>query len=88
MEKQHVKETDWSKLSDPVKTILERIDINGRDVDLVIGEAIDIPYFKGIVTEEMAMEIFSYQHSDESKEHYSATREGDVLKVKFLRRAF
>ncbi|MGG1664467.1 hypothetical protein [Brevibacillus sp. NRS-1366] len=87
MEKQ-IKETEWGKLSDPVKTILERVDINRKDADLIIGEEINIPYFKGIVTEEIAEELVKYQHSNENEGYFSAMIEGKILKIKFLRQGF
>jgi len=83
-----VLETDWSKLSDGVKTILERIDINRKSADIEIGSTINIPYFNGVFTESMAEEIIAYQHSPENKGYYSACKAGNILKVNFLKRAF
>jgi hypothetical protein len=82
------RESDWSKLSNPVKTILERIDINRESAEVKIGDIIDIPFFKGVLTEEMADEIISYQYSDENEGHYSASKTEGVLTIKFLKRAF
>ena len=82
------KETDWSKLSDPVSTILERSDINHRDWNIEINKELEIPYFKGIFTEEMALEIVNYQYSKENKGYFSAKILDGVLMFKFLKRAF
>jgi hypothetical protein len=83
------KDIKWADLSDPVGTILERVDINGRSVDIEIGSEVNIPYFKGVFTAEMAQEIMDYQHSKDNAEgHFSATLEDNVLKIKFLKRAF
>lgn len=81
-------DSDWSKLSDSTSTILERLDINRKSYNIQIGEEIDIPYFKGIFTEEIAKEIVEYQHSKENKGYYAATIEDGILKFKFLKRAF
>lgn len=80
--------SDWSKLSDATGTILERVDINGRDMKLIIGEVLDIPYFKGIITEEIAKEILCYQNSKDNEGYFSAVREDNKLTIRFLKRAF
>ncbi|MCR8641479.1 hypothetical protein NV379_02305 [Paenibacillus sp. N1-5-1-14] len=81
-------DTEWGKLSDPVKTILERIDINRSSADIRIGEVVDIPYFKGIFTEEMSDEILKYQHSSENEGFYSAQQVGEIVHINFLKAAF
>lgn len=81
-------ESDWSKLSEPVRTILERLDLNREDETLEINEEIDIPYFKGIFTEDMANQIFAYQYSKENDGYYSIKREGNILYYKFIKGAF
>lgn len=81
-------ELKWADLSDSVGTILERIDINGKSADIEIGSEVNIPFFKGIFTSEMAQEILDYQHSSDNEGYFSALREDNTLKIKFLKRAF
>lgn len=81
-------ELKWVDLSDPVGTMLERVDINRRSCDIRIGEEVNIPYFKGIFTKEMAEEIMAYQYSSENEGYYLATMCDDVLEIEFLKRAF
>lgn len=81
-------ENDWQYLSDPVKTILERIDINRRSASLPVGGIVDIPYFKGELTSEMANEIVDYQHSKDNEGFFSAEIVEGTLNIKFLKQAF
>ncbi|MGG1650482.1 hypothetical protein ABHN03_16840 [Paenibacillus sp. NRS-1775] len=81
-------ENDWQYLSDDVKTILERIDINRKSATIPIGSIVDIPYFKGELTNEMAKEIVQYQHSKDNKGYFSAVIENENLKVEFIKQAF
>lgn len=84
---QEIKE--WADLSSEVKTILERVDINRADLVLTIGEEVNIPYFKGVITEKMVHEISSYEQSEENKEAlYKTSSEGDKLIIHFLKGAF
>jgi hypothetical protein len=80
--------TDWSKLSGNTQTILERFDINRHDDTIEIGEYIDIPYFQGYFTEDMAKEILEYQKSEESQDVYSARREGNTIFMTFHNRVY
>ncbi|MWV44908.1 hypothetical protein GRF59_14900 [Paenibacillus sp. HJL G12] len=80
-------DTDWSKLDDSVKTILERVDINKKSSDIPIGSLVDIPYYRGEMTEEMADEIIHYQYSSENKGYYAASLEKGILKIAFLKQA-
>jgi hypothetical protein len=78
----------WADVSDPVSTILERVDISGKGMRLEIGSMIDLQYFKGIFTKELAEEILHYQHSTDNAGYFSASLEGNVLTITFLKRAF
>lgn len=79
----------WANLSQGVKTILERVDINRKDLILVVGQELNIEYFHGIVTEGMVNEIMSYEKSkDNEEEYFSTTRKGDTLVIHFLKGAF
>lgn len=79
---------EWKNLSHAVQTILERVDINRSDVQLVIGQEIDIPYFKGIITEEIVKEIEEFQHSEDNEGFFSANVRGNILEIKFIKGAF
>lgn len=81
-------ENDWQYLSDPVKTILERVDINRKSCEIPISSIVDIPYFKGEMTEEMAQEIVRYQYSSDNKGYFSAEINDEILKIKFIKQAF
>lgn len=83
-----VKISDWSTLSDPVKTILERVDINRKGCTLQAGQEIDIPYFKGMITEQMLLEIKRYEQSPENEGYYRTVSNGDLLRIVFLKGAF
>ncbi|WP_261301624.1 hypothetical protein [Paenibacillus andongensis] len=82
------RELKWADLSDPVKTIIEHIDINRCDEDFQIGTKLSIPYFKGRFTQEMADAILEYQFSTENVNEgsYSAELLNNVLSMKFLKR--
>lgn len=82
------KELMWRDLSHPVGTILERIDINCSGSNIEIGSEVNIPYFKGVFTEDMAQEILNYQRSSENDGNFSAALDNKALKIKFLKRAF
>jgi len=81
-------DNDWQHLSDPVKTILERIDLNRRSAVIQIGSIVDIPYFKGEMTADIANEIINYQHSKDNQGYFSATIKNDILKINLLKQAF
>lgn len=81
-------ENDWQYLSDPVKTILERVDINCKSYEVTIGSLIDIPYFKGELTLEMAQEIVQYQSSKDNEGFFAAEIKDNVLYIKFIKQAF
>ncbi|MFF2532465.1 hypothetical protein ACFVS2_26720 [Brevibacillus sp. NPDC058079] len=83
-----VYESDWAKLSLPTKTILERVDMTRTDEEIKIGEMVDIPFFKGVLTDEIADEIVNYQYSGEQKGYYTASKVDGVVKIKFLQQAF
>jgi hypothetical protein len=80
-------ENDWQYLSDPVKTILERVDINCKSYEIPIRSIVDIPYFKGEMTLEMAQEIVQYQKSKDNEGFFAANVENDILYIKFLKQA-
>jgi hypothetical protein len=83
-----IKDILWAELSDPVGTILERVDINRRDMKLEINGEVNIPHFQGIFTDGMAKEIMDYQYSKDNEGYFSAAIEDNVLAIKFLKRAF
>nr|WP_010503485.1 hypothetical protein [Paenibacillus elgii] len=77
----------WADLSDSVKTIIEHIDINCCDEDFQVGTKLNIPYFKGRFTQEMADAILEYQFSTENLNEncYSAELQDGVLMIKFVK---
>lgn len=83
-----VKINNWATLSDPVKTILERVDINRRGFTLQEGHEFDIPYFKGNITKQMLDEIKEYEQSAENEGFYKTISNGDSLRIVFLKGAF
>jgi len=78
---------DWQYLSHAAATILERIDINHCNLNIPIGETLEIPYFKGVITEELAEEIIRYQHSMDHKGDppFSAEIKDGNLVILFLK---
>lgn len=80
-------ENEWEYLSEPTKTILERIDINRKSAEVPIGHTISIPHFNGVLTEEIAKEFVEYQHSKENEGYFSASLEDDLLKINFIKQA-
>jgi len=54
-------------LSDPIKTFLECVEINCKSCEIPIGSIVEIPYFKGEMTLEMAQEIVNYQNSKDDE---------------------
>ncbi|PLS18993.1 hypothetical protein CVD28_00910 [Bacillus sp. M6-12] len=83
-----VKVSEWSTLSQPVKTILERVDINRKGFTLEAGQEFEIPYFKGMITTEMLSEIKQYETSSENEGYYKTKSDGDSLRIIFLKGAF
>ncbi|MEK4006410.1 hypothetical protein [Paenibacillus sp. FSL H3-0333] len=80
-------DNDWQYLSDPVKTILERVDINCKSYEIPIGSIVDIPCFKGEMTLEMTQEIVQFQVSKDNEGFFGAKVENDVLYIQFLKQA-
>ncbi|OMC63272.1 hypothetical protein BK125_31055 [Paenibacillus odorifer] len=78
-------ENDWQYLSDPVKTILERVDINCKSCEIPIGSLVDIPYFKGVMTLEMALEILNFQDSIDNEGFFATSVENKVLSIEFIK---
>jgi hypothetical protein len=80
-------QTKWSELSEEAKTILERVDVEGRSLDFIIGEELNIPYFKGNVTQGIVDEIVNYEKGEGYI--YSKTEQnGNKVTVKFIKRCF
>jgi hypothetical protein len=78
-------ETFWSGLSQPVKTILERVDINRKGLKLEKEKMLEIPYFKGIITKEIIDEIKLYEKTEENEGYFRTQEIGDVLLIEFLK---
>lgn len=81
-------ESTWAKLSLSVKTIMERVDINKRDLTLEIGQELDIPYFKGMITQEMVDEIKLLEKEENDEGYFRTEQEGNLFIIRFLKSAF
>lgn len=81
-------DSTWAKLSQPVKTIMERVDINKRDLTLEIGQELEIPYFKGTITQQIVDEIKWLEKKEEGEEYFRTEQEGKIFTIKFLKTAF
>lgn len=81
-------DSTWSKLSQPVKTIMERVDINKRDLTLKIGQELEIPYFKGIITQQIVDEIKWLEKEEKNEGYFRTEQERNTFTIKFLKSAF
>lgn len=81
-------ETFWSELSQPVKTILERVDINKVGLKLEKDKTLEIPHFKGIITDEIINEIKIFEKTEENEGYFRTQEIGDILLVEFLKSPF
>lgn len=81
-------ETDWSKLSVATKSILERVDVNRKGMKLVIGEELVIPYYRGVITNEIVEEIKRFEKLEENEGYFRTEQEENVLIIHFLKQCF
>lgn len=78
----------WANLSNGAKTILERVDINRRNLELVIGEKVGIPYFNEELTKEIVSDIQMYEKSPENDGFFKTELKGNTFNILFLKGAF
>lgn len=78
----------WAKLSNGAKTILERVDINRRDLKLEEGENVNIPFFQEILTKEIISDIQTYELSPENNGFFKTELKGKTFNIIFLKGAF
>lgn len=81
---------EWKELSQANKTILERVDINRRDLHLQIGEELEIPYFKGIITQELVDELKVFQQSEleTNEQYFKVEQTGNQVILRFITHCF
>lgn len=78
----------WTGLSSGAKTILERVDINRRNLELVVGENVQIPYFQEQLTKDIVSEIQIFEKSPENEGFFKTELKGNTFNILFLKGAF
>lgn len=81
---------EWNDLSQASKTILERVDVNRRDLSFQIGEELEIPYFKGVITQELVDELKAFQQSElkTNEQYFKVEQTGNQVILRFITNCF
>ncbi|MFC8152117.1 hypothetical protein ACFUP3_20875 [Bacillus paralicheniformis] len=77
----------WNELSDTAKTILERVDVNRRDLLLIKGEQLKIKFAEGVIDQNIIDEIEAFERSEDNEGYFETEQNAESLLIKFLKPA-